>query len=155
MWQRIWFYLLQLLGCDPRGIFHYWDGRQWRSGDPIVLARGLMSHATFDWDDHPFKIDDPDLLVSSNAVKICADAVRELFGVPKFSDGGLTESELCGLLWSFQNYLAAVKKNGSGPQTPLPPTEPQPSFPGEGYITRPVSDSGLTPSDPVIATPGT
>lgn len=155
MWQRLWFNFLQLIGRDPRGIFHYWDGRRWRNGDPIVLARGLMSHPVFDWDEHPLKVVDPDPLVSSEAIRTCSDALREIFGVVPFEDGGLTETELCRLLWDFQDYLVAVKKNGNGQQTQQPPTESPPSFPGEGYITKPDSDSGSTPSEPVSATPGT
>lgn len=155
MWQRLWFRFLQIIGRDPRGIFHYWDGQRWRNGDPIVLTRSLMSHPVFDWDADPVKIADPDPAVSMPAIEMVSNTVREIFDIPHFVNGGLTETELCQLLWAFQTYLATLKKNGSGPQTSPPPTEPMPRFPGDGFITRPESDSGSTPSESVAGLPGT
>lgn len=154
MWQRLWFHFLQLLGRDPRGIFHYWDGHRWRCGDPIVLARGLMSHPVFDWDSDPQKISDPDPIISSAAIGTLANTVREVFGVPSFSDGGLTEAELCNVFWGFQDYLANVKKNGSGPQMSPLPTEQWPRSPADVYPTKPESDSGSTPNEPEVVSPG-
>ncbi len=114
-----------------------------------------MSHPTFRWDKHPIDVTSSDVDVASNAIRTCAEAVTDVFGIDGLENDGLTEAERCNVLWAFQDYLASVKKNGSGPQTSPPPLDQPPRFPGDGFPTRPESDSGSTPTEPEAVLPGT
>lgn len=169
MLRRFWFWLLCCFGRDPRGIFTFWDGQRWHRVDPIPMVRALMSDPLFCWNEHPNQTNDPNPDVAAEAIRICADAARATFGIPDFQDGGLTETECCCVLWAFMDYLAVVKKNGSGPATSPPPTAPTPSgafsdvaeldddpiFQSLPKPTKLSSDSGSMSSEPVSASAGT
>lgn len=127
-------------------IFQFWDGQSWRYADPMVIVRGLQDHPTFNWERDPVLVSTGDL----SALKVCADAVRDVFGVTPFDGStgkGLTEGECLGLLSEFSAYLGAVKKNGNPSPTPSGPTEPESSATATEPTTSVTSDSSLTSTD--------
>ena len=127
--------ILALLRFRDRGreIYRYHDGRRWRRADPLAVYRALKAHPEFDWDADPavaeleWKIpEEKDFTSWRKSV----DAARDVFGVPRFEDGGLTESELSGLLVDFTAYLGVQKKSGNPPPTSPPATASPPSAEG-------------------------
>lgn len=133
-------------------IFQFWDGTAWRYADPMVIVRGLQDHPTFNWDRDPALVAVGDL----SALKVCADAVRDVFGVLPFDGGtgvGLTEGECLALLGEFSSYLGTVKKNGNPPPMPSEPTEPESSVTATEPTTNATSDSTSTNTDNEPALP--
>lgn len=128
-----------------RAIFRYWDGKRWRSADPLVAARRLITHETFDWETHPALAEAAD---DFEALQITVDAVREVFDVPAFESGGLTQAECVELLGDFTEYLHGVKKNTSPSPISSPPTDPV-----FASTTNSSPDSGSTSDGPKIDTP--
>ncbi len=140
----MWNWIKRRWSRGRRGIFQYWDGTAWRYADPMVIVRGLQDHPRFSWSQHPVEVTRGDV----GALKICADAVRDVFGIGTF-DGvmgsGLTEQECLELLGTFSAYLTGVKKNGNPSLTSPAPTVPASSPPStEPTPTNAVSDSGST-----------
>jgi hypothetical protein len=123
-----------------RAIFSYWDGKRWRAADPLVAARRLITHETFDWESHPALAEAAD---DFEALQITVDAVREVFDVPAFESGGLTQAECVELLGDFTEYLHGVKKNTSPSPISSPPTAP-----ATPSITSNSPDSGSTSDEP-------
>ncbi|MCC7424822.1 MAG: hypothetical protein IT428_31510 [Planctomycetaceae bacterium] len=134
-----------------RAIFRFWDGQRDRLADPMVIHRSLLEHGEFNWETTPALIDVDNDKISSDALRITADATRKAFGVPELIDGGLTETELLQLLVQFSLYLSSLKKSISPPQTSPAATAPKPSG---NSTTKPASDSGSTcdASKPVAVT---
>jgi hypothetical protein len=110
---------------DPskRQIFKYHDGRQWRLGDPLAIARALLCESEgFDADAK--LIESGEGMVSDEmrleALGRVSAAAYRAFGVAPLSmdeDGnaiGMTEAELkTQVLQPFFEYLTGLKKNGS------------------------------------------
>ncbi len=92
-----------------RQIFHFNDGRKVRSADPIAVAIALHEHSEF-LPRHLGEAADGD----STAQQIVARAACDVFGVtPLAADGrsGMTVAELIELMFAFDAYLFALKKN--------------------------------------------
>ena len=147
-----WSVFLGYFGRNNRGIFRFWNGRRWVGVDPIPVARALLSHPEFAWDETPKLTDDPDVEVAADAIRISAAAVRDAFGIKPLEQGGLTEAECCQILWAFREYLGIVKKNGSGPLISPEPTESAAS--DNESLMNAGSDSGSTGSESVTSGPG-
>lgn len=153
MWTRFRFWVLTRLSLDPRGVFRFFDGRRWRTVDPLTAARAFLSHPKFDWDETPQLLAVPRATEQLTTVQVIDAAVREVFQIPAFAAGGLTELECVDLLSKFRLYLGDVKKNGSLFPISLASMESEPL--DEIVIPpRPGSVSGSTPIEPLPVQPG-
>jgi hypothetical protein len=153
MWTRFRLWLLTRLAFDPRGVFRFFDGRRWRTVDPLTTARAFLSHPKFDWDETPQLLVVPRATEQLTTVQVIDAAVREVFQIPPFAAGGLTELECVDLLSKFRQYLGNVKKNGS--LFPISPVSMESEPSDEVTIPpRPGSASGSTPIEPLPAQPG-
>jgi hypothetical protein len=109
-----------------RRIYRFFDGKRWRSIDPMVPFRTLAQHERFDWEKTPQElaaaqqIGDKTLFFQSASNTV--DAIRQGFGLKPFDQGGLTEFECVDLLLRFQEWLNVLKKNTSTPQISMEPT---------------------------------
>jgi hypothetical protein len=123
-----------------RLIFRFWDGLQLRRVDPIVVARGLAAHPEFSESTHLPLCDAGDI----DAIATTAGAVRDVFGVPPFADGGLAELECLAVLNDFQHWLFSLKKNTNTLPTSPPDTggTQDETPPGDTSTTRPWSVVG-------------
>lgn len=115
------------LFIDRRGdSFAYFDGQRKRRADPFATYRRLKSHPSFDWSSDPAtaqaEIANPDETSFESFDRTVA-AVRDVFGVPAFEAGGLTDEGCVFLLAEFGDYVADEKKNGNRPPTLPPSTE--------------------------------
>lgn len=117
MGTRLWLWLLQILGFDPRGLFQFFDGKCWRTVDPLQVARDLFTHPRFDWDETPQLLLTGKAPAQLEAFHVIGEAVRAIFRIPPVDQGGLTDRECLDLLTAFRHYLGDVKKNGSLFQT--------------------------------------
>lgn len=154
MLTRFWIWCLTKLGFDPRGLFVFFDGRRWRSVDPLEVARALFTHSTFDWDETPQLLRTGQALTQLEAFRVIGIAVREVFQIRPVSAGGLSDHECLELLSAFRSYLGDVKKNGS--LFPISPdsSESLPPVDKTTWPMKPDSGSGLTPNAASLAPPG-
>jgi hypothetical protein len=106
-----------------RLVFRYWDGSRTRLGDPLVLYRALTAHEDFRADD--FKLLQMRELFPKIVEKL-AVVYRDVFGVKKPEEGGLTEHECVANLRAFIEYLGLQKKS-TGLTPILRPTTEQES----------------------------
>lgn len=130
-----------------RAIFRYWDGRAFRTADPLAVYRLLATHPKFDWERHPREIDEGD----AEATDTTLSAVREVFGVQMFDAAtrrGLTEAETLNLLIEFVNYLGLLKKSIRLPPILRRATGPAYSPQTNARTTNSMSDSGSTSPEP-------
>lgn len=138
---RIWpFYR-----ASTRDIFQYHDGVRRRYGDPLVLYRGLASHAAINLaEDMARLLDGGDAGVEAH--QRIVSAVRDVFGVPAYGDRqpGLTERETIDLFWEFADFIEVLKKNSSPLPTSPPATEPPPSPPLESTSDTPDSSDSTS-----------
>ena len=127
-----------------RAVFRYWDGRRYSCADPLQVYRALSTHAEFDWSTHPKLVDEED----HDATVLTVSTMREVFKVPAFEDGGLTEAECIALLVDYVAYLTRLKKKVSRLRTSPVPMVP-PSSPIQNDTTpKQDSDSGSTSAEP-------
>lgn len=142
-------WLARLRQKRTREIFQFWDGTTNRRADPLGLWLKLQSHSTYNLTTHPAMVDSGD----PEALKITIDAVRDVFGVKSFEDGGLTAQECLTLLVGFFLYLESQKKSTNMPQTQPSPSEQMSSESGI-TTTKDMLDSGSTSSEPNTGTRG-
>jgi hypothetical protein len=142
---------------SARQIYRFWDGRVWRTEDPMELYARMAKVG-------------PELSVemkvaqspSKDAAKAHAkmlEEIRGIFGVVPLKEGGLTQIETVGLLDHFLIFCEALKKN-----TPPPPTAsaatsttsapPQGTSESAAPATANSSPSGSSESDSSTGTPG-
>lgn len=130
MLRSVWVWILQCLGFDPRGIFHYHNGRRYCSADPMDLMRRLWAAQVDYREPHspsvmqPFETEKATALIGSGegdkiqrGYAIVAEAVHQVFSVDSLENGGLTEEECLSLLVRFEQYLGDLKKNINVRQT--------------------------------------
>lgn len=127
-----------------RGLFVYSDGKRVRSVDPITAILTLEAHKDFRFDRHPKQAAEGD----KEAIAICADAVREAFGVPPYvapGKPGLTVAECYSLLQAFGRYVALQKKsiNLSATFAPSTVSTPEPCEPATTSDTLPSGSSAV------------
>lgn len=134
-----------------RNIYEYSDGSTMRAIDPVRALREMYNDERCVLDRHPTAAADGD----SEAIEITVAMVQRVFGVKplekvgnKFT--GLTDEECFALLDDFSAYLAALKKNGSGPQ--IGPAAGG-SMSLDPSVTKPLSDCGSTKSESPPADP--
>lgn len=145
-----------------RLIYSYFNGQEIVRADPQVLYRNLMDVAP------SLRAD---IAVSNSASKQWrtatenADkAVRQLFSIKPFAEGGLAELELFELLDHFINYCDSIKKlqspsltsSGSvGASTPFSGEEsqPMPSSSASGCVVNDSSTGEPEPSPTVLVSP--
>ncbi len=93
-----------------RGLFRFNDGVRVRAVDPIAILTALEQHEVFRFDLHPLRAQEGE----DEAFLVIADAVRQAFQVPAFTEAGkpgLTVRECFNLLRAFLFYADAQKKN--------------------------------------------
>lgn len=95
-----------------RAIFRYFDGQRQRGIDPLAATRAFHQHPTFNLERHLPGLDEGD----AESIELTVKAMRDIFGIKPWEQGGLTEAETLNVLRDFDVYLDLVKKNGS----PLP-----------------------------------
>lgn len=135
-----------------RDIFRYWDGKQYRYADPLVIWQKLWSDPTVD--------PNVDFTLATgidsdgNATEYDADAerrvlemIRNLFGVRQWTESsyGLTVRETFTLMWEFLRYINDLKKK----HAPLPTQSPRSDWKSseKESITPPEPDSSSTPTE--------
>jgi len=128
-----------------RRIYRFWDGRNRRAADPMVVYQRLLSCDDFDLETTPQLAEAGDL----NSAEITAEAVRFAFDLPTF-DGwqGLTILECMDLLGVYLAYLLALKKNIRRSPTTSHSTDSLADLPPSNS-----SDSGSTSTDSENAMP--
>lgn len=131
----------------------FFDGRRWRSADPLAIARAFFTHPSFDWDETPELLRTGVATVQLEAFRVIGVAVRDVFGIRPLDQGGLSDRECLDLLAEFRQYLGDVKKNGNLFQISQASTDPllQDELP---IPTRPDLGSGSTPIEPSPERPG-
>lgn len=133
------------------GLFRFHDGAREREVDPIAVLMALEAHPKFRLDLDPRRaLEDGD----RDAMALMADAVRQAFGVPEFTQpgrSGLTVFECVELLAVFIAYIDLQKKSTSRPPTSPPHTESTSTASGE-KTTLNTSDSGSTGVEPSPST---
>lgn len=111
---------------DPRRqrvVFHYHDGKRWRTIDPIEAVLRFDNDPEYRGDLHPRMVDEND----PEGVRVIADAVRRVFGVSEYREStteGLTIAERLELFRVFWLFIASLKKNIEPTPTSPPPTAP-------------------------------
>lgn len=95
-----------------RLLFQFWDGSRFVSADPFVLLRKMLNTDKFDLEADLKMLELPDPSVVAKKIGHLAEGVQEIFEVPAFDKGGLSELECVNLLFVFTEFLATVKKNG-------------------------------------------
>lgn len=130
-----------------RHIFRYFDGVKERGIDPVLVARRIASHPTFNPEVHwaGAMLDPPDV----EAMGVLVDAVRDVFEVQAWSEVsagqeiGLTETECITLYGQFLAYTSELKKSTESKLTGPPPTAPPACLqPSPGASTNDSSASG-------------
>lgn len=105
-----------------RVVFRYWDGIQWRLGDPFSIWRNLLHHPTMNLDTMAAHLDAGHEPEST----IVLDGLAEVFGVTRHNDRtgkGLTDWEIKALFVGFEQYLTGLKKSTDNGQMPSEPTD--------------------------------
>lgn len=138
-------FLARLFRRPRRNLFMFWDGRKWRSDDPLAIQLRIETHPTCRWDVHPVAAERGDV----EAYKITMQAICDVFKVPMYQPevgAGLTHNELMALLAQYADYIDALKKN-IGPlptwRAPSDATSEQSS----GTTTSDSSGSASTPPE--------
>lgn len=108
-----------------RLLFRYWNGSRYVSADPFVILRSLLKTDKFDPDADLKKLEIPDAKIIAEKIGFIAEGVREIFDLPAFEKGGLSELECVQLLLEFSGFLEDVKKNGAQNLITLPSTPPE------------------------------
>lgn len=105
-----------------RLIYSYWDGKDTRKADPMILYRKVMddraslsANMTAATTESKF---------APQAYKDMLVTIRKIFEVEPLDKGGLTEAETCALLDHFMTYVDELKKS-----TDLPPISPATTSP--------------------------
>lgn len=108
-----------------RLLFRFWNGSRFVSSDPFILLRKLMNTDKFDAEMDLKKLEIPDPKIVTQKIGFIAEGVREIFDLPPYEKGGLTELECVQLLMEFSSFLERIKKNGASSLILLPSTESQ------------------------------
>lgn len=136
-----------------RMIFRFWDGRRFRSIDPIHVYMALETDEAFIPARHLPLVDSGD----SEGISVTCAAVRRVFGVQGYdaiTGRGLTLGEQLGLLNEFYWFIDQQKKSGE-PSRTSPPSSDATAGSSGGATTSATSASGPTDteSSPVAPTP--
>lgn len=120
MWNlfKNWFFSRAL--NRHRLLFRFWNGSRFVSVDPFIILRKLLKTDKFDPDADLKKLEIPDAKIITEKIGFIAEGVREIFDLPAFEAGGLTELECVQLLMEFSGFLENVKKNGAQNLITLP-----------------------------------
>ncbi len=112
MWEKFrnWFFGRVL--NRHRLLFRFWNGSRYVSSDPFVLLRSMLNTDKFDLEADMKALEIPEPKLVAKKIGHIAEGVREVFGVPPFEAGGLSELECVNLLLMFNEFLETVKKNG-------------------------------------------
>lgn len=96
-----------------RLLFRFWNGSRFVSSDPFILLRKLLNTDKFDAEMDLKKLEIPDPKIVTEKIGFIAEGVREIFELPPYEKGGLTELECVQLLMEFSSFLERIKKNGA------------------------------------------
>jgi hypothetical protein len=105
-----------------RVVFRYWDGIQWRLGDPFALWRAILHHPRMNLDTMAAMLDRGEEPEST----IVLDGLTEIFGLTRFDDRtgkGLTDWEIQNVLVAFEQYITGLKKSTDVGPMPSEPTD--------------------------------
>ena len=105
-----------------RLLFRFWNGSRFVSADPFILFRRLINTDKFDVENDLKKLKIPDPKIIAEKIGFISEGIREIFDVPPYEKGGLTELECVQLLMEFSTFLDRVKKNGASSLISLPST---------------------------------
>lgn len=106
-----------------RLLFRFWDGSRYVSSDPFVIFRSIVNTQKFDPENDVKDLRIPDAKILAKKIAHISEGVREIFNVPPFEKGGLSELECINLLNQFSQFMEDVKKNGASSQISLPPMQ--------------------------------
>ena len=122
-----------------RLLFRFWDGSRFVSSDPFILFRKLINTDKFDVEEDIKKLRIPDPKIVSEKIGFIAEGIREIFDLPPYEKGGLTELECVQLLIEFSTFLDRVKKNGASSLISLPPIQGNQEVPVAGSADQTVT----------------
>ena len=125
-----------------RMIYTYWDGKDEKKADPLVLYKRLMDvwpSLSID-----MKVARSPLRDAPKAHDKAMAQIREVFNTQRMEEGGLSEIETLRLLDHFLIYCECIKKNSSMSAMPSMPLEDFPITSEEGPPTSSSSVSGST-----------
>lgn len=159
-WLLSWFqrkpeFSLDLYVPAERFIYKYFDGKKVVTADPMAVCKRLAEKGSFLAMD--MKVAKAGMKDSPKKHDAAMVAIRYVFGVPEFKDGGLTDLELVSLLEHYLTYEDYQKKtanllwtlptgtsSASPPSTDASPATP--SFSGSGSTAAESSTEKPTPS---------
>lgn len=135
-----------------RDIFRYWDGRKWRTIDPLPVWFAICGDKEFSLKEDLRKAMDGD----PEAMMVAQALIQRVFGVTAY-DGqrrtGLTVAQANWLLADFIGYMLALKKKHAPSPTKSPPTDSTSSAIPPVSTTPPAADSCSTAPAPTAAAP--
>jgi hypothetical protein len=105
-----------------RVVFRYWDGIQWRLGDPFALWRAILHHPVMNLSTMAAMLDRGEEPEST----IVLDGLAEVFGLTRLDDRtgrGLTDWEVQNTFIAFENYISELKKSTDAGPMPSEPTD--------------------------------
>lgn len=136
---------------SERKIYSYFNGKEMIKADPLALYKKVAEVGpSLSIDIKVAKSPSKDATKAHNSL---IQQIREIFDVPSFKDGGLTEAELQALLDHFLTYCEGVKKNSKMFTTSLPNSEESKTTSEEDRIIPPSLDSGSTAKEDSTAVP--
>jgi hypothetical protein len=137
---------LDLYQPHERKIFTYFDGEKLVKADPMTLwQRWMDKEPVLSMDAKATRGDVPDNKFKAQAHANMLKAIRYIYNIKPFEEGGLMQYETTELHASFAQYCFELKKNSNTSQTNVgevsPSTEP---LPGIVLTTENTSPSGST-----------
>jgi hypothetical protein len=127
-----------------RDIYAYWDGRQTKGADPLVLWNRLWTDPECAFEEVAPKATTFDLEIHQSLYALS----RRVFEVSSLADGGLTDLECFALLNDFLRYAESLKKKLGPLPMPLRFLESELLAKARSRSTTPpAADSCSTPSE--------
>jgi len=127
-----------------RDIFTFHDGTRTRSKDPMKIWSAMWADEDIDVSELLKRMGRNEL----EAVNELVTSARKWMNLPDYNeeDGtGLTDLEMCRVIYRWFEYVMELKKKRG--QLPIPLRHLLPQFPGSPSTTKPGSDSSSTPSE--------
>mgnify|MGYP001618254763 CR=1 FL=1 len=137
-----------------RLIYRYFDGKEIRADDPLILYkrwRQVWPELSSD-----LKVATSQLLPDKETIpaqELAVEHMRGIFDVRSLAEGGLTDSEVEDLLWHFLEYSDRLKKDSPPSPTSSTPMGGWNGSSADALGTSSSSDSGSAEGESISAVP--